>query len=226
MIKKSETSIASQGARLHFEISIVLISIIPVLTLAYILFSSGQTLKSISWLHSALIAMLLPIIILGYIMLSYYPKAVVKLREYVTQVAKGEFPDQVDLSDVSDDLIAIEKYFNMVLVDMKARITLVEKQSVQLIAAERERVMLESVGAACHHIGQPATVLMTSLDALKTGEDDPDRMILIESSIEAINELGEVLKKLQSVAMYKTETYIKASDVNTPKQSDENILKI
>jgi PAS domain S-box-containing protein len=57
--------------------------------------------------------------------------------------------------------------------------------------AERTRVMLESLGAACHHLGQPATVLLANL-----------------GSIEAVESLGEILHKLNTVNEYKTTQYL------------------
>ncbi len=47
-------------------------------------------------------------------------------------------------------LRAIEK------ADMKRTI---EAQREEILAAERQRVMIQSLGAACHHLGQPATVV-------------------------------------------------------------------
>ncbi len=80
--------------------------------------------------------------------------------------------------------------------------------------AERQRVMLESLGAACHHLGQPATVLMANLGIIQSRLETSDAMIsnLLEGSLRAVDRLGEVLHKLNKVNEYRTTNY--AGDEN------------
>jgi PAS domain S-box-containing protein len=75
---------------------------------------------------------------------------------------------------------------------------------------ERQRVMLESLGAACHHLGQPATMLMANLGIIKARLDTPDKLIpdLVENSLDAVTRLGEVLHKLNEVNEYRTTRYV------------------
>ena len=75
---------------------------------------------------------------------------------------------------------------------------------------ERTRVMLESLGAACHYLGQPATVLLANLGIIqrKLKTDDPTVAELVKGSIEAVESLGEILHKLNSVNEYKTTQYL------------------
>ncbi len=74
---------------------------------------------------------------------------------------------------------------------------------------ERNRVMLESLGAACHHLAQPATLLMGNLSMLKTKVANDDAVVqgLLDSSAEAIERLGKILHKLNEVNEYRTTTY-------------------
>jgi PAS domain S-box-containing protein len=76
--------------------------------------------------------------------------------------------------------------------------------------AERTRVMLESLGAACHHLGQPATVLLANLGIVqrRLKSDDATLNDLVEGSIEAVEELGKILHKLNTVNEYKTTQYL------------------
>ena len=75
---------------------------------------------------------------------------------------------------------------------------------------ERRRVMLESLGAACHHLGQPATILMGNLSMIRKGVSACDDKVrkLVESSIDATQELGRILHKLNAVNEYKTMQYL------------------
>ena len=77
--------------------------------------------------------------------------------------------------------------------------------------AERHHVMLESLGAACHHLGQPATVLLGNLELMQNrmalSEDNDMMKQLVDSSLDAMGRLKEVLDRLNSVHEYKTTTY-------------------
>ena len=76
--------------------------------------------------------------------------------------------------------------------------------------AERQRVMVESLGTACHHLGQPATVLLASLELLnKVRKTDPAMAEeLLISSVEAAESLRTMLHRLNDIAEYKTTAYI------------------
>ncbi|MCK5850939.1 MAG: PAS domain S-box protein [Kiritimatiellae bacterium] len=79
---------------------------------------------------------------------------------------------------------------------------------------ERHRVMLESLGAACHHLGQPATVLLANLGIIQKRMDGADDLIseLVNTSIEAAETLGDILHKLNTFNVYKTTQYLERRD--------------
>jgi PAS domain S-box-containing protein len=76
--------------------------------------------------------------------------------------------------------------------------------------AERNRVMMESLAGVCHALGQPATVLMTSIELMKMeGLKDPqtfDQMIGL--CYEAVTNLRELLQKMNAKRMYVAEPYL------------------
>lgn len=80
--------------------------------------------------------------------------------------------------------------------------------------ADRQRVMLESLGAACHHLGQPATVLLANLGIIHKRWQIEDEMVkdLVESSIKAAETLGEILHKLNTVNEYRTTQYLRKTE--------------
>ena len=94
-----------------------------------------------------------------------------------------------------------------------------------LRSSEQQRVMLESLGAACHHLGQPATVLTANLDIIKLRLNTDDQLIndLVNSSIEALDKLGIILRKLNSVNEYRTTSYLSADNTS---ESSSVILDI
>jgi PAS domain S-box-containing protein len=80
------------------------------------------------------------------------------------------------------------------------------------LQAERQRVMVESLGAACHHLGQPATILLASLE-LMTRMTDPDRAVaqeLLQSSLEAAESLRKMLHELNGMTEYRTTPYMES----------------
>lgn len=85
--------------------------------------------------------------------------------------------------------------------------------------AERQRVMLESLGAACHHLGQPATVLMANLGLIRSRIDSEDHVLteMVDSSLEAIRRLGDTLHKLNCVNEYRTTSYVGDENNTSPR---------
>ena len=85
--------------------------------------------------------------------------------------------------------------------------------------SERQRVMLASVGAACHHLGQPATVIMTNLELIRRMTKDidkPELQNILDLTGEAAENLAEVLHKLNAVNEYRTVQYLDAQDSQSP----------
>ena len=101
----------------------------------------------------------------------------------------------------------------------------VEHQRRELLDAERQRVMFESIGAACHHLGQPATVLSAYLQLMQLQEKDPELLEMVNSSLESVRAITDVLDRLRNVNAYRTEPYLSASEI-CPERSEERILAI
>ncbi|MCK5529441.1 MAG: PAS domain-containing protein [Kiritimatiellae bacterium] len=93
--------------------------------------------------------------------------------------------------------------------------------------AEQQRVMLESLGAACHHLGQPATILLANLSFMKMHLKDADEAVkeVVQGSIEAMDRLGKILHRLNAVNEYKTTEYL--SDLSGDDSGNQSrILEI
>jgi len=101
----------------------------------------------------------------------------------------------------------------------------VEHQRRELLEAERQRVMFESIGAACHHLGQPATVLSAYLQLMKDQEKDPKLLRMVDASLESVQAISDVLMRLRNVNAYRTEPYLPSSELD-PDRPDERILAI
>lgn len=92
--------------------------------------------------------------------------------------------------------------------------------------SDRQNVMLASVGAACHHLGQPATVILANLEIIRRMTTDVDKTELkdiLRLTNEAAESMAEVLHKLNAINEYKTVQYLDHRDAKSP---DNIILDI
>lgn len=79
---------------------------------------------------------------------------------------------------------------------------------------ERQQVMVESLGTACHHLGQPATVLLASLEMMQKMLDTNPGMLreLVDSSMEAAESMRSMLHDLNTLTEYRTRPYLEGSE--------------
>ena len=89
-----------------------------------------------------------------------------------------------------------------------------EEQRKRLLEAERQRVMIESLGAACHHLGQPLTVIRTYLGMMQDQEETPEQLQMIKQCLQAADSLADVVHKLQNVGSYRTVSYLQSQAGN------------
>ncbi len=84
---------------------------------------------------------------------------------------------------------------------------------------ERNRIMMESLAGACHALGQPATVLLTSIEILKLEglTDDKTRSEIIELCYGAVIQLRDLLKKMNAKRLYAAEPYL-------PSHADSKVI--
>lgn len=89
--------------------------------------------------------------------------------------------------------------------------------------AERHRAMIASIGAACHHLGQPATVLTTNLELIRrltANLNRPDVETLLNQCCEAAEKIAEILRKLNRVSEFRTVQYLDKPS----RDPDRNII--
>ncbi|MCA9410714.1 MAG: response regulator [Candidatus Omnitrophica bacterium] len=109
---------------------------------------------------------------------------------------------------------ALERTFNT----LKTRLSLKQKiktQQENLIIAERQRVMLESIGATCHHFSQPVTSLMGRLEILISRNpplDDRDKELL-RDCLKLSRRMGDLVQQFQNVREYRTVPYVEDYDI-------------
>lgn len=76
-----------------------------------------------------------------------------------------------------------------------------EMQRKQLLESEGQRAMITGLGAACHKIAPPLTLLRKNIVALKRSETDPAREAMLVEAFEAVETICEVVWKIGRVTV-------------------------
>ena len=81
------------------------------------------------------------------------------------------------------------------------------------LQAERAKVVMESLAGFCHALGQPATVLLSSMELLKMGgiDDDTKRQV-VDMCYDAVMEIKSLLAEMKQRREYVAEAYLSGND--------------
>jgi len=99
-----------------------------------------------------------------------------------------------------------------------------EMQRKHLLESERQRIMLQSLGTACHHMAQPLTVLRTYIVMLKRKETDSAQSAMLVEAFKSVEALCEIVWKISHTSSYKTEPYLVPDHVHPSEGNDDLIV--
>ena len=198
-----------RGAWGRLVVAALLITVIPGLVLLWVRVESAsqQSYPETLVLAGGVGALLM---VLGYALLFTYPINIVRLRTYLQTLAQNRLPRQVILTDDEDDIVAIRYYLDRIVHQAEERLRLIEDRHTATLEAERHRIMVESIGALCHHVGQPATVLGMSLHRMERFCQGPDTRALLAECHAAFDDVVVALDRLRELTHYRTEPYLAA----------------
>ena len=78
---------------------------------------------------------------------------------------------------------------------------------------ERSKVVMESLAGFCHALGQPATVLLSSIELLKMpGTDDETRTAVLDMCYDAVIEIRSLLAEMKKKREYVAEAYLAGNE--------------
>ena len=225
---RDDLSLARRGAWGQVLIASVLITFLPGLLLAWLWQShlEGAVLLPVTiW---SVCCGGLVLIVLGYSLLLKYPINIIRLRSCLSTLAEGKIPDFVALSKDEDDLAAVQRYMETIVKMAEEHIRMLKAQYEVKLEADRQRIMIESIGAMCHHLGQPATVLSMCLYALKNNPSSEDAPRILADCETAFNAMAETLDKLRTTVNYRSESYLDPEGENkgAPQECADRIIKI
>lgn len=87
--------------------------------------------------------------------------------------------------------------------DTARRLAIAEAQ------VERSKVVMESLAGFCHALGQPATVILSSIELLKMpGTDDETRTTVLDMCYDAVIEIRSLLAEMKKKREYVAEAYL------------------
>ena len=91
--------------------------------------------------------------------------------------------------------------------DTARRLAIAEMQ------VERSKVVMESLAGFCHALGQPATVLLSSIELLRMPETDEEtRRSVLDMCYEAVIEIRSLLAKMKKRREYVAEAYLAGNE--------------
>jgi len=82
------------------------------------------------------------------------------------------------------------------------------------IRVERSKVVMESLAGFCHALGQPATVLMSSVELLRLGCDEETKKEVLDMCYDAVIEIRSLLAQMKEKREYAKEAYIASTDTS------------
>lgn len=88
-----------------------------------------------------------------------------------------------------------------------------KRLAIAEMQVERSKVVMESLAGFCHALGQPATVLMSSMDLLKMdGIDEETKKQVIDMCSDAVLEIRSLLNEMKQKREYVAEAYLAGND--------------
>lgn len=219
-------SLSSTGVKAQFAVAIALNSVMPLLIVTHLWLNGWLGAKTTLDQLWPLVALVLPFMGLGYWMLFKYPVNILRLRNFMENLTHGVMPDQVELVTDEDDLAAIETLMQTVVKQTEERVNTIKAQTDALLEAERQRVMIEALGTACHHLGQPATVIIGYLDMTRRMDLPPEAQAMLEECRVAADAVADILDRLQKMTVYRTEPYLLNKDADSGRSDGDNLIKI
>ena len=91
--------------------------------------------------------------------------------------------------------------------DTARRLAIAEMQ------VERSKVVMESLAGFCHALGQPATVLLSSIELLRMPETDAEtRREVLDMCYDAVIEIRSLLAQMKKKREYVAEAYLAGNE--------------
>ena len=92
------------------------------------------------------------------------------------------------------------------------KLSLDRRLAIAEIRAERSKTVMESLAGFCHALGQPATVLLSSVELLRMGCDEETKKEVLDMCYDAVIEIRSLLAQMKEKREYAKEAYLAWTD--------------
>lgn len=210
MARFDRLSLVARGSWGQFVVAVMLITVLPGLAIVWV-WQGGCPLDGRGDPATlALGVVVLLLVALGYILLARYPVNILRLRAYLRSLTQNRLPEHIALTEDEDDIAAIRGYLEQIVHQAEERLRLLEEKQEAALQEERRRIMMESIGALCHHVGQPAAVLGMCLHRLAESKVNDERHAIVVDCQRAFDDIADTLDRLRDATHYSTEPYLAA----------------
>ena len=194
-------SLSSRSARYQIGIAMALITIIPILVVAYL---SGVESKAVvdSLLARPVALMLLILVSLsGYSLMSRYPVNIMRLRTYLGDMVQGKYPQEVDLLSGMEDIPAIQRSFGMLFDQMAEQVSRLEEEVKH--RKEAERIKDEFVSTVSHELRTPLAIAKEGISLLVDrvpGEINEKQERILNTAAGNVDQLARIINDLLDIS--------------------------
>lgn len=88
-----------------------------------------------------------------------------------------------------------------------------QRLQVAEVQLERSKVIMDSLAGFCHALGQPATVLLSSIELMKLESTPPEmRDQILDMCYDAVLEIRSLLTQMKARREYASEKYLHGNE--------------
>jgi len=89
-----------------------------------------------------------------------------------------------------------------------------DMENTNLAAKQRAQAIVDSLAGFCHALGQPATVLLSSVELLKMdGIDAETQSAVLDACYDSVLEIRNLLAEMKNRREYLAEAYLHSADL-------------
>ena len=91
----------------------------------------------------------------------------------------------------------------------------------RLLDAERNRVLMQTAGAAAHELNNPLAILVGKVQLMQAQNGDPKVADQLQAVLDNAKRIGSIVQKMEAARVYVTKPYVKGTDIVDFDQSTD-----